>query len=787
MKLVIVESPAKCAKIQHYLGDGYQVEASFGHIRDLGTGLEAININSSSKQFQPKYLITKSKVVAKLRKLAAVAEEVIIASDLDREGEAIGFHLANVLKLPLSSTKRIVFNQITKSAIQHALENHRTLDKNIFDAQQARRVLDRLIGYSVSPVLWKYVASKLSAGRCQSPAIGLLHDRENEIENFTSTATYSMTGLFKINNETSLQASFTHTLTEQKLVIDFIRRCQTAYFETGDSTITEHTHNPPPPFTTSSFQQACSQSGISPKAAMSISQKLYEAGLITYMRTDSIQLSKECRSACAKVISDSYPDYLKTRVWAKGKQKTQEAHEAIHPVYMDKRSLPSTWDSRSQKVYQMIWKRTIASQMKAKCSKKCRLTILMYETDVMDGSKNEMDIEYSLSEEKAQCEVDIVTFDGWTVLYGAVQNDMKLWDMVTQTANNVECICQSICAAESFSRPPTRYSQAQLIKKLEKCGIGRPSTFSSIITTITDRNYACIQNVDGELKDVSVLSWERGTSDIHRNTKEIRVGAEKNRLCLTEIGHSIVEFLQKYFPFIMDYNYTAGMEENLDKISEGTVAWKYCVKNAYTELQTCEKQLATLCNPKTTKLSQNRHLLGKHPHTHKSIYVFTGKKGTIVQHGEESDLDATYSVLHKKRKKCENLKLADVVDVIPRDFGMVDDKPVLGLFGKHGPFLKYGKNRFISLPETSVLSTLTREDCLQIIKEDADKPVKTTILRNVSTGKNPITIHDGPYGKYIRRGRTIRSLPKTLDHNTITKSECLAILKLPKAKKKKRK
>ncbi len=268
MKLVIVESPAKCAKIQRFLGEGYQVEASFGHIRDLGEGLEAINITSSSKQFNPRYTITKKKIVTKLRKLAASAEEVIIASDLDREGEAIGFHLAAVLKLPLSSTKRIVFNQITPAAIQHALLHHRTLDKNMFNAQQARRVLDRLIGYSVSPVLWKYVASKLSAGRCQSPAIGLLCDREDDIAAFTPSASHSFTGDFLVDTS-PLCATFTHTETERQCVTDFISRCQTAYFETGDSKISTHTHNPPPPFTTSSFQQAGSKCGLSPKAVMS--------------------------------------------------------------------------------------------------------------------------------------------------------------------------------------------------------------------------------------------------------------------------------------------------------------------------------------------------------------------------------------------------------------------------------------------------------------------------------------------------------------------------------------
>lgn len=765
MKLVIVESPAKTKKIQGFLGDDYQVRASYGHIRDLTDGLEAIDVE---KNFKPSYRITKSKVVTSLRLLAKNAEEVIIASDLDREGEAIGFHLAKVLKLPIKTTKRIVFNQITKKAILKAMSEPRKLDEKMFNAQQARRVLDRLIGFTISPVLWKFVASKLSAGRCQSPALGLLYDKENDIAKFKLISSFSIQANFDIGNST-VEGKFDQTYETEDESTTFLKRCQVAYFETGDSKVTTHSSKSPPPFTTSSFQQAASTRGISPKSAMSIAQKLYEAGLITYMRTDSLNLSESCLADCKTMVESSYPDYHSERTFGK-KSGSQDAHEAMHPVYMDRVSIEGEWDDISNVVYEMIYKRTLATQMKAKQTSKCILQIDMYDPT---GEEDE----YEQADEKATTEVSIVTFDGWTVLYGNKENDDALWDKLTSTGSSVVCECTGVTAIERFKKPPGRFTQAQLIKKLETNGIGRPSTFSAIMTTIVDRNYASIQNCEGTKKECCQLNWDPKNGDtISKTTTELKVGSEKKKLVLTDMGKSIVEFLRKHFSFVMNYKYTSNMEDELDLISKGQNEWQKCVKKTFNDMQSCIKTLADV-PVANTKHSKKRNLLGLHPNTGKNVYVFIGKKGKVIQCGEEGD--ATFSIW-KTRKALEKITLKDVLDQIPRDFGTVDGKSLVAIAGKHGLFVKHG-DRNVSAPQGATLSMLTKEICVEILSKPVEEKKKS---RQICKG---LSVHEGPYGFYIRKGKTIRSLPNTLGFQTVTKEQCLAILKQPKKKRTKAK
>lgn len=787
MKLVIVESPAKCSKIQHFLGASYRVEASYGHIRDLAKGLEAIRLTASKNQYEPKYAITKHKVVTKLKQLAKKAEEVIIATDLDREGEAIGFHLATVLKVSPSTTKRIVFNQITKEAIQKAIQHPRTLDVQMFNAQQARRVLDRMIGFTLSPVLWKFVASKLSAGRCQSPALKLIHNREIERSAFSLQSRFEICGTFRINDK-ELQACFAHTEPNAMASRTFLYRGQNAYFETGETRVTSHSNSPPPPFITSSFQQAASNIGISPKQAMSIAQKLYEAGCITYMRTDSVYLSKECQAGCRKVIETRFPGDHKHRVYrGKSKQKTQEAHEAIHPVCMNKTSLPGSWDLRARRIYDLIWKRTLASQMKARKYQKCVLRINMFEEvdgDTVDDTGN---VTYEQCKEYATCEIIKTTSPGWKGVYEDTVPSTTLWDTLVSMRENVECSCRGMVSTEKCTQPVSRYTQSQLIKQLEKNNIGRPSTYSSILSSIVEKQYVVICDDPGHEKDSIIHSWtmiDQTPQGVQEDIQSVRVGAEKQRMCITGVGQSIVKFLEQHFPFVMNLSYTSELEDELDKIAVGDVPWKVCVQKTHEAIQNCTLVLNNVCDPKTTKLSSQRRHLGQHPTTGKPVYVFTSRKGTMIQHGEDKHRTTTISKFPGKAPLSSITLNTRLLNHIPRDFGMVEGKPLIVLIGKYGPFVKHGTTN-IPLPKGTQLSTVTLRDIRVSMNSHRNKPPSSTLLRTVTKGKSSITIHNGPYGNYIKRGNTLRSVPKGLDVETVTAEQCRDILKQPKKKSRK--
>ena len=786
MKLVIVESPAKCSKIQQFLGAPYRVEASYGHIRDLAKGLEAIRLTAPNNQYEPKYAVTKHKVVTKLKQLAKKAEEVIIATDLDREGEAIGFHLAAVLKVSPSTTKRIVFNQITKEAIQKAIKTPRTLDVQMFNAQQARRVLDRMIGFTLSPVLWKFVASKLSAGRCQSPALKLIHNRDIERNAFSSQSAFEICGTFRIIH-TEVQARFAHTESDHGASRKFLHRGQVAYFETGETRVTSHSNSPSPPFTTSSFQQAASNIGISPKHAMSIAQKLYEAGCITYMRTDSVYLSKQCQMKCKEVIEAQCPGCHEQRVYrGKSKQKTQEAHEAIHPVYMNKTTLPDSWDSRARRIYDLIWKRTLASQMKARTYQKCVLLINMFE-EASDTSDDVDNVTYEQCKEYATCEIVKTTFPGWKQLYEDTKAPTPLWETLVSMQECVECACMAMVSTEKCTQPVSRYTQSQLIKQLEKNNIGRPSTYSSILSSIVDKQYVVICDDAGMEKDSTIQSWstiDHAPQPVQEEIRSVRVGAEKQRMCITGVGQSIVKFLEQHFPFVMNLSYTSELEDELDKIAAGDVPWKVCVQNAHEAIQNCTSALNDVCDPKTTKLSSQRRHLGQHPTTGKPVYVFTSRKGTMIQHGEDKHPATTISKLPGKATLSSISLNTRLLNHIPRDFGLVDGKPLIVLIGKYGPFAKHGTTS-IPLPKGTHLSTVALEDIMAAIQAWRNKPPSSTLLRTVTKGKRSITIHKGPYGHYIKRGNTLRSVPKGLDVETVTANQCREILTQPKKKRRK--
>lgn len=774
MKLVIVESPAKCKKISSYLGKDYIVKASYGHIRDLGKGLEAIDI---SNNYLPKYIITpsKKKVVSELKKYAKKADEVIIASDLDREGEAIGFHVAIVLGLDVNTTKRIVFNQITRKAVQNAIDNPRLLDRNLFNAQQARRILDRLLGFTVSPVLWKYVRHALSAGRCQSPALNLIYDKKKEILSKTnSLSIFSIQGEFNFTDiNVELPAQFTHTYQTENEASNFLRRCKTAYFDVSKIKISSHTNNPPPPFITSTLQQSASSVGnIPPKSCMQIAQKLYEAGKITYMRTDSTTLSNSCMTDCEKYITENYSSsYFKKRVY-KQKQNSQEAHEAIRPVYIDEKELVGEWSSSHRLLYGLIWKRTVASQMASKKSEKKTITIGMYEP----VNSNEENNDYTESKEKAIGSCTRVTFPGYTILYAKEDSGIELWNKLENIKEEDELERISIIGTQTYSSLPPRFTEASLIKMLEKKGIGRPSTYSNIISTILDRDYVVKKSTNGIEKEQIKLILHK--NEIKREEKKIKINKEKNKLFITPIGEEVALFLNDWFSNIMNYAYTSDVEKELDKIASGSLLWNKVVHNLYISVMNSIQNITAEPKKKTKNghYERNTRLLGEY--NDMNVYVFQGKKGIIVQLGEEKDKkssNASYYILETPdHKDIEDITLEDTLCLFkyPQKIGEYKNKTLQLFKGPYGLYLKWNKQNY-GIPKDKPI--LTQDEAIEIIKS------KENNKRHV--GKN-IYIIIGPYGPYIKKGKTIRSLPKSCDSKTINVEECEKILSMPKLKKK---
>lgn len=781
MKLVIVESPAKCKKIEGFLGSEYCVCASYGHFRDLKTGMKGIDFENN---FSPRYEIKKHAVVKTLRERAKTAEEVIIASDMDREGEAIGFHIAEVLKLDPKTTKRIVFNQITKTAIDSAIANPRILDENLFYAQQARRVLDRIIGFSLSPILWKYVASKLSAGRCQSPALGLVFDKEKEIEQFfekEAKTSFLLTGLFSPCTGYDEKFQFTAVFCDKingsqdaLRVFKQITHTSTIYTLT-EKTFSDHSSAAPPPFTTSSLQQVASSKGISPRECMRIAQKLYEAGLITYMRTDSKALSPSFLVQCKAFVTKQFgASYHNQRVFSSRKD-AQNAHEAIRPVYIDRENIGGKWCSRSTMLYSLIRKRSLGTQMKSKKSIRCRLTIT---ATVLDGKE----VTYL-----AFADTPHTVFDGWTRLYedgssfrkSREKND-ELWKFLCNVPIMIPFHMHSCSGIQKYNQPPKRFTQAQLIQKLEQKGIGRPSTFSSILTTIVERQYVSQEKCNGVEKESLTFLWDERTADdqIRKSVEIVKLGEEKTkRLHMSDLGNAIVFFLRRHFQDIMDYSYTSKLEEKLDKISHGDLDWTACVRDIYENIEENKTRIAAKASDTPIKkLSLQKRCLGKHPKSAMNIYIFIGKKGKVIQHGESDDKNTTFSI-YKTKKKVEDITLdTTVLDLLPRNVGDYDGFPVILRTGPFGKYIEWNGKKISLKPDEKLADV---KDIARVITSTQKKQ------RIVSgTGKNTVYCCEGPYGFYVRKGKTLRSLPTELDWQTVTSEQCNSILKQPKRKRK---
>ena len=751
--LVIVESPAKAKTIQKFLGNGYEVKSSFGHIRDLQDKKLSVDVE---RNFTPEYVIPsdKKKVVAELKKAAASASTVWLASDEDREGEAISWHLFETLGLKKEQTRRIVFHEITKDAIVNAVRNPRSIDMNLVNAQQARRVLDRLVGFELSPVLWRKIQPKLSAGRVQSVALRLVVEREKEIMAFENEAFYKVEAFFHpagfpaaVKVKAVLDTKF-KTIDEAR---KFLQDCIGADFTVSDVEKKEATRFPAAPFTTSTLQQEAARKLRFPVSmTMRVAQSLYERGLITYMRTDSTNLSTLALGAAKKFITGNFgPEYSKTRQFKTHSKGAQEAHEAIRPTYIENTEIEGT--AQEQKLYNLIWKRTVASQM---ADAKVLNTTLRVASDKRS--------------EKFNAQATQVLFDGFLKLYiegtdnqEAEEEEVMLPDLQVGTKMeekgiNAEC---------KFTAAPPRYSEATLVKKLEELGIGRPSTYAPTIATLTTgRGY--IVKGDKEGKKITVNDLELRNGNISEKSKTETVGAERGRLLPQEIGMIVTDYLEKNFTDIMGYDFTANVEKEFDQIADGNLVWNDVIGAFYTPFH--KKVDEVLHDGNYSHVSKE---LGTDSEGNKITAKF-GKFGPYIQKGEGEK--AQYASLGKDQL-IENITLEDALKMfqLPRTVGEYNGVEVIALKGRFGPFLKYGDRNF-SIPRGKDPLKITLDECAAIIEDGLSKTAANSVMAEYKD--SDIQVINGRYGPYIKHAGSNYKIPKETDAATLTEAACLEII-----------
>ena len=751
--LVIVESPTKAKKIQEYLGKEYVVKSSEGHIRDLHDNELSVDIKDG---FKPEYVVPsgKKKLVSELKKLSAGAQTVWLASDEDREGEAISWHLFETLGLKKENTRRITFHEITKSAILSAVEHPRDIDMDLVDAQQARRVLDRLVGFELSPVLWRKVQPKLSAGRVQSVALRLVVDREREIQAFSRERFYRVEALFHPENTglgTFLRAVLDRKFNSVEEAREFLERCNGAQFSVCGIEKKEGTRTPAAPFTTSTLQQEASRKLHLPvSTTMSIAQRLYESGLITYMRTDSTNLSGLAINAAKDYITKEYgAEYSKVRNYKTKSKGAQEAHEAIRPTYIDRVSIDGT--AQEQKLYELIWKRTVASQM---------ADAKVLKTDVKLASDN--------VEDKFTAQATEILFDGFLKLYiegrddeqgdedTAILPNVSVGDRVQQVEMTAEC---------RFTAAPPRYSEATLVKKLEELGIGRPSTYAPTITTLTKaRGYVTKGDKTGTPVTVTDLKMRDGVISALDHT-EI-VGAEKGKLLPQDIGLIVTDFLVKNFSTILDYNFTANVENEFDGIAEGELKWNEVIGNFYTPFHKTVEDC--LHNNEYSHVSRD---LGVDPSDGQPLTAKFGKFGPYVQKGEGENRQFAKLA---PGQLIESITLEDALKLfqLPRTVGEYKGIPVICTKGRFGPYLKYG-DKNVSLPKKSDPLSVSLEDCIALIEESENKKANEIIAEFKDSG---ITVINGNYGPYIKFNGSNYKIPPKTDAHKLTEADCKAIV-----------
>ena len=754
--LVIVESPAKAKTIEKFLGKEYKVMSSYGHIRDLRKKNFSIDVENN---FEPIYEIPddKKELVATLKKMASEAQMVWLASDEDREGEAISWHLYEVLGLNPENTRRIVFHEITKNAILNAIENPRSIDMNLVDAQQARRVLDRIVGFELSPVLWKKIKPALSAGRVQSVAVRLIVEREEEIKNFKSEPYFRVNAIFTTADGTEVKAELSKRLASEEEAQKFLSDCISATYKVGDVNVRPVKKSPAPPFTTSTLQQEASRKlGFTVSQTMMVAQRLYEAGHITYMRTDSVNLSSLAINTISKEIKDKLGEqYLKVRRYHTNSKGAQEAHEAIRPTYIDKQSIDGT--NQEKRLYTLIWKRTIASQM----------------ADA-ELEKTTIDILPSTRSEHFTATGEVIKFDGFLNVYIEGRDDdadetasegllpmMKVGDSLE---NN------SIVATQRFTQQPIRYTEASLVKKMEELGIGRPSTYAPTISTIQQREYVEKGDKQGEKREFLTLTLKNGK--ISTRTKSETVGADKGKLIPSDIGVVVNEFLTKYFPNILDYNFTANVEEKFDEVAEGKLQWNDEISSFYTIFHPGVEEAMNM----RLEHKVGERQLGVDPKTGKPVSVKIGRFGPLVQLGEGDTEEKPQFASLLKGQSVSTITLEEALKLFefPRTIGEYEDKDVTVAIGRFGPYIKHD-NKFVSIPKEFAPAAITLEEAVQLIVAKRDAETKKVV--KTFTEDADMQILNGRYGIYIAYKKSNYKIPKTVkEPANLTFEECKEIV-----------
>ena len=761
--LVIVESPAKAKTIEKFLGKEYKVMSSYGHIRDL----KKKEMSIDTKSLEPEYEIPeeKMKLVKDLKSNAEKAEKVWLASDEDREGEAISWHLCEVLGLDEKKTNRIVFHEITKPAILKAIETPRHLDMNLVNAQQARRVLDRLVGFKLSPVLWRKVKPALSAGRVQSVAVRLIVEREREIQNFNSEPYYSINGIFAITNadgsQTEVKATLAQRMKTHEEVEQFLEKCKEASHVIESVVKKPMKRTPAPPFTTSTLQQeAARKLGFTVSQTMMVAQHLYEHGLITYMRTDSVNLSGLCINASKEEITKLYgEEYSKVRQYHTSSKGAQEAHEAIRPTYMENTSIEGT--SQEKKLYERIWKRTIASQMADAEMEKTTVNISVSGTDEVFVAQGE-----------------VVKFDGFIKVYRESVDDEEQEEeshVLPPLKKGMELTRREIQATERFSQSPLRYTEASLVHKLEELGIGRPSTYAPTISTIQQREYVHKGDKKGEERFYTIDTL-KGTIVTQKKRKEM-AGSDKGKLLPTDIGTVVNDFLMKYFPTIMDYNFTAKVEQDFDKIAEGDEKWTDMMKTFYKKFEpTVEKTM----NARQEHKAGERQL-GIDPQSGKPVFVKIGRFGPVVQIGSAEDTEKPRFAQIPSDKSMETITLDEAMELfqLPRTLGDFEGSPIVIGMGRFGAYVLHQK-KYTSIPKDTDPMTVTQDEAIALIKEKRQQESQKHLKAFDADGK--LQILNGRYGPYIVFDGKNYRIPKAL-HATAAKltfDQCMEIIEKQK-------
>lgn len=769
--LVIVESPAKAKTIEKFLGEGYTVTSSMGHVRDLEKKDFGIDIDN---KYQPKYIVTpdKKKIVSELKKMAKEADTVWLASDEDREGEAIAWHLMEVLKLKPENTKRIVFHEITKDAITNAIQHPRNIDTHLVDAQQARRVLDRIVGFEVSPVLWKKVKPSLSAGRVQSVTVRLIVEREREIREFQSESAFRVTALFLIpdsnGNSSELKAELSERFKTRDEANAFLEKCRNTEFVVSDVVKKPGKRSPAQPFTTSTLQQEASRKlGFSVSQTMSVAQRLYENGKITYMRTDSVNLSSLAINTTKKKIEELHGDkYVKIRKFKTTSKGAQEAHEAIRPTYMDQETVDGT--SQEQRLYDLIWKRTIASQMADAILERTTVTI-----------------DISSTTEKFIATGEVIVFDGFLRVYiestddeGSNGNGDSLIPPL-HAKDKLEMA--EVLATQRFTQRPPRYTEASLVKRLEELGIGRPSTYAPTITTVQNRNYVVKEDRPGLEREFTVLKLKDKAIKERVNT-EI-TGAEKNKLFPTDIGIVVNDFLVDNFDQIMDFNFTADVEKEFDAIAEGDKKWNDMIDKFYKPFHK-KVEDAT----QNAERSKGERMLGTDPKTGKEVSVKIGRFGPVAQLGEAStDGEGEKPQFSSLRagQHIESITLEEALELfkLPRELGNFEGKKVTVAIGRFGPYIRHD-NKFVSLGKDDDPYSVDLERSVELIQLKREKDEKAVV--RIFDEDADLQLLNGRWGPYIKYKKKNFKIPKSVKAENMSFEDCMKIVNEAPATKSRR-